>query len=187
MRKARRSGLSLLPFAAHALPNRTKPQLALPRRTSPRPATTAHESGGEGPEDPPRHRQWPMPCPGVPSQAEPHGVMPCHTTASPAATGFFRTQRRGPKPSALRSSALALPCRAISRRALLYHCRPDHAPPHLGLTPNGCPAHQPTSAKRLLRLSTTGTTSASKRPCFGRQSPMPTSLPASTAISSMSR
>lgn len=57
----------------------------------------------------------------------------------------------------------------------------------LGLTPKDAQHDQATSASRRFRASVTGTTSASNLPCFGRQSPRPTSLPASLAISSTSR
>ena len=57
----------------------------------------------------------------------------------------------------------------------------------LGLTPKDAQHDQATSASIRLRVSVTGITSASKRPCLGLQSPSPTSLPASVAISSTSR
>lgn len=64
---------------------------------------------------------------------------------------------------------------------------PSQCLPKLGLTPKDAQLDQATSANMRLRVAVTGSTSASKRPCLGRQSPSPTSLPASPAISSTSR
>jgi hypothetical protein len=74
----------------------------------------------------------------------------------------------------------ATPCLAFTRPALPCLTL-------LGLTPKAAQLDQATSASMRLRVAVTGSTSASKRPCLGRQSPSPTSLPASLAISSTSR
>lgn len=105
----------------------------------------------------------------------------------------------------------ALPCQALPsldhsllraaeslerlRAAVCNCCRaqPSHAPPclatpcpaSLGLTPKDAQYNQATAASIRLRLSA-GITSASNRPCLGLQSPSPTSLPASAAISATS-
>jgi len=77
--------------------------------------------------------------------------------------------------------------------AQAYHAPPHPAWPHrclprrkLGLTPKDAQHDQATSASIRFRLSVTGITSVLNRPCLGLQSPRPTSLPASLAISATS-
>ena len=100
-----------------------------------------------------------------------------HTT-----TTLQREQQGRHEPSVLLSAAIAAPCLASPRIATAVPCHSK-----LGLTPKDAQPDQATSASMRLRLSVTGTTSVSKRPCLGLQSPSPTSLPASLAISSTSR
>ena len=78
-------------------------------------------------------------------------------------------------PSALPSAAHALPNLTQPGLASPFHAQTRLTGPYQAgaYTVAGCPVHQATSAL--------------KRPCLGRQSPMPTSLPASMAISSTSR
>jgi hypothetical protein len=116
----------------------------------------------------------------LPSPAAPRPALPYQTR-----TTLPREQQRGLTPSVLLSAVIALPHLASPMLA-----PPDPTPPDralLGLTPKAAQLDQATSASMRLRVAVTGRTSASKRPCLGRQSPSPTSLPASLAISSTSR
>ena len=109
-----------------------------------------------------------------PDQATPYLSRNC-----PASSTLLREQQRGLAPSVLPSAAIAQPSPASPRLAT-----PRQA--ILGLTPKDAHQDQATSASLRLRLSVTGITSVSNRPCLGLQSPKPTSLPASLAISATS-
>ena len=93
---------------------------------------------------------------------------PYPSQAQRTASEFQRTQQRGPKPSVLRLSAVTSPCPSKPHRASTEHAGPNCATSH----------HIWTYTSRMPAVN---------RPCLGRQSPRPTSLPASVAISSMSR
>ena len=105
--------------------------------------------------------------------AQPRPAMPGPARPRPLSTESSREPRKAPC-----CRLQLLPCPAT----------PCHAPPRpasLGLTPKDAQYNQATAASIRLRLSA-GITSASNRPCLGLQSPSPTSLPASAAISATS-
>jgi len=110
----------------------------------------------------------------------PGTAMPDQTRPRRTKTTLQREQQRGLAPSVLPSAARTAPDRALPSLTLPRLTL-------LGLTPKDAQLDQATSASMRLRVAVTGSTSASKRPCLGRQSPSPTSLPASPAISSTSR
>ena len=162
---------SVLPSAAIARPVRTAPGHAIPRRDSPHQNHSPKRAAGN------LLRGSVLPSATVtrPDRALADHARPCLALAT-----LQREQQRGLAPSVLLSAAIAGPYPTTPRPT--ETCRAK-----LGLTPKDAQLDQATSASMRLRVAVTGSTSASKRPCLGRQSPSPTSLPASPAISSTSR
>jgi len=119
------------------------------------------------------------------NHAKPCLTMPSRTELCLTITTLQREQQRKPRPPVLPSATVTAPCLAAPHLAL--PCLTGPCRTLLGLTPKAAQLDQATSASMRLRVAVTGSTSASKRPCLGRQSPSPTSLPASLAISSTSR
>ena len=124
----------------------------------------------------PAHRS---PCRAAPCRAEPSRNLPSLALPDPAAPRLAASapERAVGKAEALRT-AVCSPCPSVP-----CHARPCLAAPwrtlarraRSGLTPCGC------------QCIYSSFTTALNRPCLGRQSPNPTSLPASLAISSISR
>jgi hypothetical protein len=138
-----------------------------------------------------------------PCRAGPDRAWPCLAVPRQTAPGLAAPHRALPQlPPERAAEEAEAPCAAVAAHAVphrtlpyLAHARqtrtdptvlcrtsPSLAPPDLAgpnlvwsYTVTGCQHHQ------------VATTSALNRPCLGRQSPMPTSLPASSAISAMSR
>jgi hypothetical protein len=114
------------------------PHRAVPHRATPLPNSPCHDSpdllskrAAEGAEAPSA-----AVCSGCLAGAGPN--QHCPTPSDRAwrdrtTSGFLRTQRRGPKPSALRSSALARPWHAIPRRAQPDRVLPGRVRPDLDL------------------------------------------------------
>lgn len=148
-----------LTIPATTKPCRAPTNLSMLYQTEPNPAMTALVRAA-GRLAPPCCRLQPITCRAKTLPTTPCLTMPCQTTS-----GFLRTQRRGPKPSALRSSANN---RTTPGLAKLCQNVPSQTVP--------CRVWTYTTWMPAL-----------KRPCLGRQSPNPTNLPASLAISSMSR
>ena len=123
-------------------------------------------------------------------------VLPSAAITSPHPTSPVRSLPIQAVPSLLSKESSREGLRPPCCRLQLWPdlARPDLAAPRpnelrralLGLTPKDAQLGQATSASIRLRVSVTGITSVSKRPCLGLQSPRPTSLPASLAISATS-
>ena len=162
--------------------NHAKPYLTMPSRTEPCLTKTTLKREQQRKPKPPV-----LPSAAItrPDRTIPHLTSPCHATPYPTPATLQREQQRGLAPSVLPSATGTLPNPAAPGHATPSHTKSHHA--SLGLTPKDAQLDQATSASMRLRVAVTGSTSASKRPCLGRQSPSPTSLPASPAISSTSR
>lgn len=123
--------------------------------------------------------------PSLSNKAIPQHTQPQHT--QPRSTQprlpSIESSREGLRPPCCRLQLL--PDRIWPHHTTANLAMPQHA--ELGLTLKDAQHDHATSASMRFRASVTGTTSASNLPCFGRQSPRPTSLPASLAISSTSR
>ena len=169
----------VLPSVTIAGPEPASPNLVMPELTLSCRATSTLKEGSRESMSPPCCRLQPSPYSTPPVLTTPRPAAPCRT-----ASALQREQQRGANSPVLPSAVIAVP-----RRASPMLAPPDPAPPDpvlLGLTPKDAQHDQATSASIRFRVSVTGTTSASKRPCLGLQSPKPTSLPASLAISATS-
>jgi len=171
---------SVLPSAAIALPHLTLPSLSLPEQTLPSPTLSTLQ----------REQQETPKCSLLPSAtvATLRPAPPSPASPYPAPSTLRREQQGRLTPSLLPSAAITQPCHALPsepRRALSD--RTASRPVKLGLIPKDAQHDQATvSASIRFRLSVTGITSVLNRPCLGLQSPNPTSLPASLAISATS-
>lgn len=92
----------------------------------------------------------------------------------------------GPEGPCAAFTAFALPDRTLPYPSLSQLARPSQAQPHhTGTYTRGCPAYQ-TGSGILAAISSARSEnsriSALKRPCLGRQSPIPTKRPASVRI-----
>lgn len=160
----------VLPFAAPAIPSQTTPSHGLPYRASPERAAPKPSMRMAGRAEALRATVC------GPSLAAPRRAAPCHAVPCPARP-WHDCPRKGSRESQ------GPPCCRL--QPLPNHAMPDPAspgptPPNPALprragtyTASGCPGHQAAASK--------ATISASNLPCLGRQSPTPTSLPASEA------
>lgn len=115
------------------------------------------------------------PCRAWPSRAEPR-----RASSTP-----LREQQGRLAPSVLPSATVTRP--KLTTTSHNHPCPAEPCHCKLGLTPKDAQHDQATAVSIRSKTSVTGITSASNLPCFGLQSPRPTSLPASLAISSTSR
>ena len=158
-------------FPGRTTPHQAGTRPSLPSRNLPRLLST--ESSREGLRPPCCRLQLePLPAP-------PHFATPCH-----AAHYRIYPLKRAAERTEVLSAAVCNCNLARTRNASPRPAGTDSAT--LGLTPKDAQHDQATSASIRFRLSVTGITSVLNRPCLGLQSPNPTSLPASLAISATS-
>ena len=103
-----------------------------------------------------------------PGRGEACHVTPIHANPHPTTPDPIYSPKRAAVGAEAPSAAVCSPCPAGPRSAVPSRVMPSLATPH----------HIWTYTVRMPAVN---------RPCLGRQSPRPTSLPASVAISSMSR
>ena len=118
-------------------------------------------------------------------QLLPQQTGPCRAEPVPTETRLVCSPKRAAGKACALLAAVCSYCLARTRIASPHPAGTD--PATLGLTPKDAQHDQAAvSASIRLRLSVTGITSVLNRPCLGLQSPKPTSLPASPAISATS-